>query len=113
MRDRIEINKEILPYRANIALGRTVFTFEFHYNSQEDCFVVHLYRGGRLLCAGEKLVYGQPLFRDCYEAGRYPVLRLVPLDESGSVREVTWDTLGSRVFLTVDDAGGEVAGDGR
>lgn len=103
MRDRLEVKKEQLPYRANVPLGAEVFGLEFHYNAAEDCFTVHLYKGEELLCAGEPLVYGRPLFANCQEVERFPVVRLVPWDESGEGHEVGYEALGASVFLTVED----------
>ena len=36
---------------------------------------------------------GSPLFRDVYESGKFPVLDIVPVDESGQEQEVTWKNL--------------------
>ncbi len=108
MRDRVPIKKENLPYRVNLILAAGVYTVEIHYNSRMDGYVLHLYRGDELLCGGEKLVYGRPLWRDCYEAEQYPVLRLVPYDESDQADEVTRETLGKTVFLTIEDQGDSV-----
>ncbi|MDL2253310.1 hypothetical protein LJC49_04465 [Ruminococcaceae bacterium OttesenSCG-928-I18] len=105
MKDRLEIKKELFPYRVSIPLGMSVFDLEFHYNAKRDYIVVHLYWGNTLVCAGERLVYGRPLFGDCYEVERYPVVKLVPFDESGMTNVVQYDTLGVTVFLTVDDTG--------
>ncbi len=106
MRDRLEVRKDSLPYRVTVPLGAAVYGLEFHYNEADDRFTVSLYRGETLLCAGEPLVYGRALFADCFEAEKYPVLRLVPWDEGGECREVGYETLGTRVFLTVEDTDG-------
>ncbi len=103
MRDRLAINKENLPYRAQFVLGAGVYTLEVHYNSRMDAFTVHLYKGEDLVCGGERLVYARPLWQDVYEAGQYPPLRLVPLDESGAETEIRWENLGKTVFLTLED----------
>ena len=44
-----------------------------------------------------------PLFQEVYEAGKFPVLDIVPLDESGQENNVTWDNFGETVFLTIDN----------
>ena len=62
-----------------------------------------LYRDGKLLCYAEPIIYGVPLFRDVYEAGLFPALDIVPLDESGQEQEVTWENFGETVFLTIDN----------
>lgn len=103
MKDRIEIDKSLVPYRFTIPLGQLVFDFEVHYNSAIDSYILHLYQDEELICGGERLVYGRPLFADCYETEKYPPLRLVPLDESKTVDVVNDETLETLVFLTVDD----------
>lgn len=103
MRDRIPVNLAAVPYRANVVLGTEAFAVEVHYNSRLDGYVVHLYRGGALVCGGEPVVYGRPLWADVYEPGLYPALRIVPLDESGTADAATKATFGKLVFLTIDD----------
>lgn len=101
MRDRIIVKKELIPYGFNIALGKDKFNMRFAYNQQADLFTVSLYRDGTLLCADEPIIYGVPLFRDVYESGKFPVLDIVPVDESGQVQDVTWKNFGETVFLTI------------
>ncbi|GED69386.1 hypothetical protein BRE01_30880 [Brevibacillus reuszeri] len=96
----IEIEKDLIPYRFEIPLSDTVFTFEVHYNSEYDFFTVDLEREGTVLATGVKLVYGVPLFGDCMD-GRFPKAELIPFDVSGSDQEVTWSSLGETVFLYV------------
>lgn len=96
----IDIEKNLVPYRFEISLSGTVFTFEVHYNAEYDFFTVDLERDGTVLVQGEKLVYGAPLFRDVKDS-RFPDLDIVPLDESGIADTVTWATLGESVFLFV------------
>lgn len=111
MRDRIEINKNLIPYRFDIVLAGRAYTFFVDYNRTACFFTVSLYdSAGSLLCSGEPLVYGMPLFRDVYRAGVFPALDLTPLDESGQEQAVTWEKLGETVFLTVDDEGGGAVG---
>ncbi|WOC33060.1 MULTISPECIES: phage baseplate plug family protein [Caproicibacterium] len=106
MRDRIEIDKDLIPYQFDITLAGQPFTVSVDYNRGVDLFTVSLYDStGALLCAGEPLIYGSPLFRDVYRAGKFPVIDLVPLDESGHESAVTWDNFGKTVFLTIDDEG--------
>lgn len=103
MRDRIIVKKEQIPYGFYIALGKEKFNLRFHYNKAADLFAVSLYRDGVLLCAGEPVIYGVPLFKDVYESGRFPAVRIVPWDESGNEQEVTWENFGSTVFLTLEN----------
>lgn len=103
MRDRIIVKKELIPYGFYIALGKEKFNLRFAYNQQADLFTVSLYRDGKLLCSAEPVVYGVPLFQDVYESGKFPVLTVVPIDESGQEQEVTWENFGETVFLTIDN----------
>lgn len=103
MRDRIIAKKELIPYGFNIALGKEKFNMRFAYNKQADLFTVSLYRDETLLCNSEPIIYGTPLFKDVYQSGMFPVLKIVPLDESGNEQEVTWENFGETVFLTIDN----------
>ena len=103
MRDRIIVKKELIPYGFNIALGKEKFNMRFAYNKQADLFTVSLYRDDDLLCDSEPIIYGMPLFKDVYQSGKFPVLKIVPLDESGNEQEVTWENFGETVFLTLDN----------
>ncbi len=103
MRDKIIVKKDQIPYGFNIALGKEKFNMRFAYNKQADLFTVSLYRDGELLCDSEPIIYGIYLFKDVYQSGRFPVLEIVPLDESGNEQEVTWENFGETVFLTIDN----------
>lgn len=103
MRDRIIVKKDMIPYGFNIVLGKEKFNIRFAYNKQADLFTASLYRDGNLLCYAEPIIYGVPLFRDVYESGVFPMLDIVPLDESGNEQEVTWKNFGETVFLTIDN----------
>ncbi|MCG7318005.1 phage baseplate plug family protein [Brevibacillus laterosporus] len=96
----IEIEKEQIPYRFEIALPDTVFTFEVHWNSEYDFFTVDLERDGEVLATGNKIVYGVPLFSSSVN-DRFPRVEILPYDESGSTQVVTWATLSETVFLYV------------
>lgn len=102
---RINVRKELIPYGFSIALGKEKFNMRFAYNRQADLFTVSLYRGGKLLCHAEPIIYGVPLFRDVYEGGVFPVPDIVPSGGAGDEAEVTWDNFGSTVFLTVGNGG--------
>lgn len=98
--DFIAIDKDKIPFRADVPIAGTTYGLEFHYNSAGDFFTVDLYHAGELLAAGERLVYGWPLFAT-YAAEGFPQAALVPLDISGQEDDVTWDNLGESVFLYV------------
>lgn len=104
-RDRILINKEMIPYIFSIPLNATIYNLEIRYNAECDLFTVGLYdRGGNLICI-EPIIYGAELFKPHYQAGVYPAISIVPLDESNNSNAVTWDNFNEKVFLTIDNAG--------
>ena len=105
MRDRIPIQKELIPYSFEILLGDELFKLAVNYNEAADIFTVALYKGDVLVCGGEPLVYGTPLFSDIYKARQYPSITIVPLDESGAENRVTYSNLGDTVFLCIEDGG--------
>lgn len=107
MSDRIEINKDMIPYSFSILLAAEWFEFEVHYNESRGLFTVTLSKDGEVLCYNEPLVYGMKMFGDLYRAGVYPALDIVPWDESEQEDTVTWDNLGVTVFLTVLQGGDE------
>lgn len=101
----LEINKELLPYVCNIQLAGEIFTLRFNHNATADLFTVDLYRENELICAGEPIIYGQPLWADVYRAGVFPALEIIPKDPSGESNAVTFDNLGRTVLLIIDNGG--------
>lgn len=106
MRDRINVKKELIPYGFHIALGKEKFNLRFDYNRALDLFTVSLYRDGTALCLNEPLIYGVPLFADIYRSGAFPMVSIVPIDESGNEETVTWENFGKTVFLTLENGRG-------
>lgn len=103
LRDRIEIEKELLPYSFEIDLKAAAFEMEFMYNSQCGIFTVTLSKEGEILVSGEPVIYGVPLFQDVYIPGVFPILKIVPIDESGIENKITYDNFNVTVFLTIDE----------
>lgn len=106
-KDRILITKENVPYNFNISLADELFNIGVSYNEKNDFFTVQLLKDNEILCEGEPIVYGVPLFKDIYISGKYPALNIVPIDESGEQDSVTFENFGETVFLTIDNAGDE------
>ena len=106
-KDRILINKELIPYSFDILLGDELFHLTVNYNEKNDFFTLALKKDEEMICEGEPVVYGMPLFGDVYIAGKYPAIDIIPFDESGTSNTVTFQSFGETVFLTVDNAGGE------
>lgn len=102
----IPINKRLIPYTFQISLADELFSLTFRYNRFGDFFTVALSKGGREICAGEKLVFGMPLWNNLYRPGDYPALTIVPAAQKGSTANtVTWDNFGETVFLVIDSGG--------
>lgn len=110
MRDYIEIDKELLPCNFDIELAGEEFNIEIFYNSSADLFTATLSKGEEILCYHEPILYGVELFKDVYISGKFPMISIVPLDQSGEEKEITWDNFGETVLLTIDnepESGGE------
>lgn len=109
-RDRILIEKSLIPYRFSILLGAEEFILTIDYNKSHDLFTVGLEdSNGETLCIAEPVVYGVPLWQDVQQADKYPALRILPIDESGQENKVTWENFNSTVFLTIDNNNDEIA----
>ena len=99
---RLEINKTLIPYYFYIVFAGERFKMEVNYNQTGDFFTIALWAGDELLCAGEKVVYGIPLFRDISDR-RFPKVTITPLDASNQTNEATYGMVGITVFLVVED----------
>ena len=112
-KDRIIIEKSLIPYSFDILLGDELFTIGISYNKTHDFFTASLQKDDETICVGEPIIYGSPLFRDFYQAGVTPAIDIVAWDESGENKVVTFETLGETVFLTVDnqDESGDTSGE--
>lgn len=97
----LEVLKSILPYECSMMLGGELFSLHFNYNATAELFTVDLYKDGVLICAGEPIVYGIPLWADVYREGLYPNVVITPLDPSGESNRVTYDNLCDTVLLLV------------
>lgn len=104
----IQINKDIIPFKFDIQLDGTTFTLALDYNAEGDFFTTDLLRDKTLLKAGEKLVYGKPLFLDIQYRG-LPSTAIIPYDPSGRSSRITYDNLSVEVLLFL--IGGEDDGD--
>ncbi|MFR4538154.1 MAG: phage baseplate plug protein [Anaerotignaceae bacterium] len=103
IRDRIEVKKNLIPYSFNITLAGEVFELGINYNEYADLFTLNLTKDSELICAGEPIVYGVPLFNDIYVNGKYPNIIIIPHDDSGENTTVTWDNFQETVFLVIDN----------
>ena len=111
-RDRLIVEKSQIPCTFDILLGDELFNLTVSYNEKHDFFTVALEKDGEMVCEGEPVVYGFPLFGDLYQPNLYPGIEIVPIDGSGEQDTVTFENFGETVFLTVqnydDESGDEV-----
>jgi len=103
MRDIIEVEKELMPYSFDIVLAGEEYNMEFMYNKAAELFTCTLSKEDEVLVYNEPIVYGVEMFADVYKSGLFPMVAIVPLDESGQENSVTYDNFGKTVFLTIDD----------
>lgn len=103
MYDTIPISKELVPYTFSIKLAGEMFDIRVDYNSVGDTFVLSLWKDSELVCAGEPVIYGVPLWKDVYKAGKFPAVDIIPIDASGETSKVTYDNLGRTVVLALDN----------
>ncbi|MEK4026290.1 phage baseplate plug family protein [Sporosarcina sp. FSL W7-1283] len=96
----IEIDKEAIPYSFEMQLDNVTWGFEVRYNAEHDFFTVDLLRLDDLIVAGEKLVYGKPLFENVQTK---PLTPIIPFDESGNAKRIGWEELEESVFLYMMD----------
>ena len=99
-KENINIEKELIPYSFEIELGVELFQIGVEYNSVGDFFTIELSKDGEILVSNEKIVYGEPLFSEIYDA-RYPAPTIIPIDPAGNETRVGWDNLNKTVFLVV------------
>lgn len=109
--DVLEIQKDLIPYSCSILLADELFELHFNYNATADLFTVDLYRDDELICAGEPIVYGVPLWSDVYKADIFPALNIIPRDPSGESNAVTFDNFGDTVLLIIENEGEDGAAD--
>ena len=104
----VPINKELVPYKFDIAIGGRTFTLEVRYNATHDFFTLDLYRDETLIVAGEKIVYGRILFLNQQHLD-VPRTAIIPYDLSLNEIRATWGNLSETVFLWLpgglEDAG--------
>lgn len=109
-RQIISINKELIPYKFDIDLGGEVFGIQIDYNSAGRFFTVKLSKNGTVLCEGEPIVYGVPLFRDIKDVDTFPSIVIIPYSYGDDTTTVTYGNLSKTVFLMIDDEENPILG---
>lgn len=97
----IDIDKELIPYRFSLATDQnSVLEMEIRYNAEYDFFTVDLYIDSKLVVSGEKIMYGEILFKDINEK-KVPLI--IAWDFSSQSERVGFEQLGQNVELVVID----------
>lgn len=96
----IPLDASKIPYTFSIKLGDRTYTLTVKYNDPGGFYTVDLaiMATGEVLCYGEPIRYGQPMFSGIEDA-RYPIPVIVPFCLTGEVSEVTKENLGVNVQL--------------
>ena len=102
LRSYIPIEKEQLPELFEIDLANQSFLFGIDYNQSEDFFTVDLYDlDNSPIILGERLVINETMWADVISE-KLPAIDLVPMDESGEAKVITFENFGKTVFLYLD-----------
>lgn len=110
MRDVIEIEKELIPCNFDIELAGEEYNIEILYNKAADLFTATLSKDDEVLVYNEPVIYGVELFADVYISDKFPMISIVPYDQSGHETAVTYKNFGKTVLLTIDDEDDEESG---
>ena len=95
----IPVFRESVPYEAQYRLGDATYRLVFNYNYYGDYFTVDLHRGADVLRAGEKIVFGKPLFSSFLANPRFPTVVIVPADLSLNEKRAGWNEVSDSVYL--------------
>ena len=100
----IEINKLLAPYQFDITLSGKTYTIDIKYNILFDFFTASLSLEDKVLVENDKLVLDEFLFdqgedKDHNLNPDFPEELLYVGSEDKSIYRVSWDNLGSTVFL--------------
>lgn len=103
-RDKIEIEKNQIPYKFEILLGAELFTIGVDYNQKYDLFTLSLEKDEEVISVAEPIIYGVPLWNNQKQPNVHPAVDIIPFDESGQETAITYDNFGVTTFLYIDNA---------
>lgn len=103
IRGYIPIDKESLPEIFEIPLGNVSYIMTVEYNESQNIFTIDLFDLDKNpIVLGEAMIINERLWRDIVD-NRIPSIDLVPMDESGKSKEITFQNFGKDIFLYMDD----------
>lgn len=94
----IDIDKDAIPYIFEMKLNNKTYQFKIQYNTAADFFTIDLYLDNKLLVAGEKIIYGKPLFNTATHKD-IPEQLIIPYDINERETRVTFENLSETVYL--------------
>ena len=102
LRSYIPIEKDQLPELFEIDFDNQSFLFGVDFNKSQCIFTLDILTlESEPIVLGERLVLNERLWADIID-DRLPSIDLVPMDESGEARSITFDNFGKTVFLYID-----------
>ena len=102
LRSYIPIEKDELPELFEIDFDNQSFLFGIDYNKSQCIFTLDILTlENKPIFLGERLVLNERLWADVID-DRLPSVDLVPMDESGEARSITYENFGETVFLYID-----------
>lgn len=102
LRGYIPFEKTDIPYQFEIDLANKPYIMVINYNKSEAFFSLDIMEQDlEPIVLGERLVLNERLWADIVDE-RLPSIDLVPMDESGAVKELTFENFMEKVFLYED-----------
>ena len=98
----VKINKDEVPYMADIEVDNTVYTFYVKYNTAYDYFTFDVLIGERKIVNGYKLMYGTPLFQEVVYKD-IPPIDYIPLDVGDSSKRCGFVEMDESIFVFIGD----------
>ena len=91
------------PFEFSTVIGNQTFSLRFKNNQRHGFITADLIDSkGQILIAGEPVILNQVLFEKITNPNK-PIVRIVPMDESGNETSITTDNFGKTVQLFLDD----------
>lgn len=103
LRAYVPIDKQNLPDRFEFPFGESNFILRVDYNKSQDFFTIDIFTiADEPIVLGEVMRLNERLWADIIDE-RLPSIDLVPMDESGLEKTITFENFCKSVFLYLDD----------
>ena len=98
----VRIDKEEIPYMADLEVDGTVYTFYIKYNTAYDYFTADLLIGERKIVNGYKIMFGVPIFQEVLYKD-VPPIDLTPIDLGESSERCGFMEIDESIFIFIGD----------